>query len=47
MRNRNHIVVVHLNDKEYDRLGLEEEYTDYLGNKGFAASSLRGRHLRG
>ncbi len=20
-------------DKEYDRLGLEEEYTDYLGNK--------------
>lgn len=20
-------------DKEYDRLGLEEEYTEYLGNK--------------
>jgi len=30
-------LVIHLEDwdkeKEYDRLGLEEEYTEYLGNK--------------
>ena len=34
-------------DKEYDRLGLEEEYTEYLGNKGVChALPIRpGRNL--
>ena len=33
-------------DKEYDRLGLEEEYTEYLGNKVVSfASNKMGRNL--
>ena len=45
MRNRNHIVVVHLNDKEYDRLNQKCRQAG-LRREQFARAAFEGINIR-